>query len=169
MRNPCLVVALLTLGVHPSVARADTPAPPPALTVAISPAGTVKAISDPRTQTTRVELAATGRLLWTLPGWNRWMFVADDGKHVVVGQGGMNLIPRDYDAGMVLFTFWREGKKVREVTLSEVVPGKGTLRMTASHYHWGTIEKIDRQGRLLVRRADGKELRFDLSTGGEVK
>ena len=167
MRAPLVAIALLALAPFAVVARADTPLPPPAVKVSTSSGGTVRAVSDPRTNTTRIEVIATGKLLWTLPGWHRWVRVSDDGRHAVTEYG--NLIPVDHDAGMVLITLWREGKKVREVTLKELVPAPAVLKRTASHYHWGDVEQIDAQGRLAVRRADGQLFRFDMETGSRVR
>lgn len=97
------------------------------------------------------------------------MFLANDGKHAVTGYGGMNLIPRNYDKHMVLITFWREGKKTRDVTLEEIVPRKSILKKTVSHYHWGAIEGIDGKGRLVVKRADEKVLLYDVDSGQQIK
>jgi hypothetical protein len=162
---------LIGLGVLLCTARlaADSPLPPPKETIVKSPDGTITAISDPQSMTTLVQRTATGLVLWKMPGWERWLFVADDGKHVVTGYGGINLIPVDYDEKLVLFTFWNEGAKVREVTLKEFVTNKNILQRTSSHYYWGLIENIDKQGRLVVRRADEKVFLFDLSTGQQIK
>jgi len=81
----------------------------------------------------------------------------------------MNLIPRDYDKHMVLISFWREGKKIRDVTLEEIAPNKSILKKTVSHFHWGGIEEIDEKGRLVVKRADEKVILYDLDTGRESK
>lgn len=170
MRFPATTMVLLGVLLPARAARSDEPLRPPAITVATSNGGSVRAISDPATQTTRIESTATGKVLWSLPGWQRWMFVADDGKHLVT-TGCMNLIPVEHDRRLVLFTFWAEGKKVADVTLQEVVPHEWMLRRTVSHYHWGDIEKIDAQGRLVVRRVGplgGEELRFELATGRRV-
>jgi hypothetical protein len=163
MRLPLPVALLALLALPPLAARADTPLPPPAPTVSASRSGSFRAVSDPATRSTRVERVATGKVLWRFPGWFRWIFVANDGRSAVTYYG--NLIPQDYDDGTVLFTFWREGKKVREVTVKDLVPDRAVLQRTASHYHWGTVDEIDVKGRLVVRRADGEVFRFDLERG----
>ena len=100
-----------------------------------------------------------------MSGWFRWLFVSNDGIHVVTGYDGMNLIPTDYTDDLVLFTFWGKGRRIRSVTLKEVVPRKSILTRTVSHYHWGSIEGINDKGLLVVVRADGKKLYFDVKTG----
>lgn len=100
-----------------------------------------------------------------MSGWFRWLFVSNDGNHAVTGYAGMNLIPVNYTDDLVLLTFWEKGKKIRKVTLKEIVPSKSILTRTVSHYHWGTIDGINDKGSLVVNRSDGKILLFDVTTG----
>jgi hypothetical protein len=68
----------------------------------------------------------------------------------------------------VLFSFWREGTRIRDVTIRDFAPDHRIFQRTASHYEWGTIEGIDPRGRLKVNRADGKTFLFDVTTGKEL-
>ena len=77
--------------------RADEPLELPVQKTVSSPDSSIIAISDPVLSTTKIINNKTKKLLWQIPGWHRWLFVANDGKHVVTGYGGINLIPRDYD------------------------------------------------------------------------
>jgi hypothetical protein len=169
MRIRTVTLAIICLAVAAGPSRADSPLPPPQRHTVKSPDGSITAISDPRTKTTRIEKTATGTLLWQLPSWERWLFVANDGKHLVTGYPGMNLIPKGYGDQMPLFTFWRQGKKIKEVTFKEFVPDKRILIETISHFNWGQIERIEGGGTLVVKRADGKVFRYNLETGLEVK
>jgi hypothetical protein len=149
-------------------ARGDEPLPPPSRITATSPNGQIRAVSDPKAGT-HVEDAKQHKVLWRLPDWHRAMFVANDGKHLVTEYGGLNLIPTDFTDDLVLLTFWREGRKIREIRVRDFVPDHSILERTASHYYWGRIESIDAQGRLKVNRADGKTFFFDVTTGNETK
>jgi hypothetical protein len=163
-------ITLTTVLVALVVADADSPLRSPAKFTVKSPDGQISAIADPDLRATKITRTADGRLLWEIPRWERWLFVANDGKHVVAGYSGMNLIPVDYDEKLVVFTFWREGKKIKEVTLKEFSAGKSPPRRTASHYNWGWIEKIDADGLLVVHDSDHeKTYRYSLETGLEVK
>jgi hypothetical protein len=143
--------------------------PSPSKFIFKSSDGSVSAISDPEATTTKIIRTADQKLLWEIPGWESVLFVANDGRHVVAGYRGGNLIPVEYDERMVLFTFWREGKKVREVTLKEFVSNRGKPIRTTSHYHWGCIDGIDISGNLIVLDANDKTFRYNLKTGLEVK
>ena len=100
------------------------------------PNGRFGAIPDPKAGTS-VEDMTQHKVLWSLPRWHRSLFVADDGKHLVTQYDGMNLIPIDFTDDLVLPTFWREGRKLRDVRVRDFVPEHHTLEQTASHYYWG--------------------------------
>jgi hypothetical protein len=102
---------------------------------------------------------------WSVPGWHRSLFVADDGKHLVTQYDGLNLIPTDFTDDLVLLTFRREGRKIRDIRIRGFFPDHRILEHTVSHDHWGIVHGIDAQGRLKVERADGKIISFDVSTG----
>jgi hypothetical protein len=157
-----LVTVAITIAV--CAARADTPLPPPAKVTAMSPSGRIRAISAPKAGT-RVEDVKQHKVLWSLPGWHRSLFVADDGKHLVTQYDGLNLLPTDFSDDLVLLTFWREGRKLRDIRVRDFVPDHRLLEHTASHYYWGKVDGIDAQGQLKVERADGKVFLFDVSTG----
>jgi hypothetical protein len=166
-RRAALTVLMAVLafgGLLSRPAQADEPLSPAQRHQVASPNGRIVAISDPQTGTRIVE-AATGKELWSMPGWYRWLFVSNDGRHVATGYNGMNLIPQDFTPELVLITFWRDGEKLREVAVRDLAPNKSSLKRTVSHYHWGSIEGLNNNDELLVTRADGRKFRFKMATG----
>jgi hypothetical protein len=161
-----VVVGILAITI--SATRGDMPLPPPSKVTATSPSGRVRATSDPEAGT-RVEDLRLQKVLWSLPDWHRSMFVTDDGKHLVTEYDGLNLIPVDFTDDVALLTFWREGKKIREVTVRDLFPDHKGLVRTVSHYAWRLTIDFDAKGRLRVSRIDGKTWLFDVSTGNIVK
>src|SRR4051812_36558644 len=139
---------IFALGAAVTALHADEPMPPPTKFIVRSSDGRVAAISDPDATTTKIIRTADKKILWEIPRWESVLFLANDGRHVVAGYGGGNLIPVEYDERMVLFTFWREGKQIREVTVKEFVSNKSKPHRTVSHYHWGRIDRIDSEGKL---------------------
>lgn len=127
MRNFIFSIFFLSIVVFPLSTSADSPPASPAKVTKTSPNGLFTAISDPESSITKMQNTKTKKVLWQIPGWHRWLFVANDGKHAVTGYGGMNLIPQNYDKHMVLISFWRDGKKIRDVTLEEIAPKKSML------------------------------------------
>jgi hypothetical protein len=150
------------------VARADMPLPSPSKVTAVSPNGAIRAVSEPESST-RIEDVRHGKVLWRLPDWHRSMRVANDGKYLVTESDGMNLIPLDFTDNFVLLTFWREGSKIREITVRDLFPDHRGLVHTVSHYAWRQTMDFDVRGRLRVSRVDGKTLLFDVTSGAEVR
>jgi hypothetical protein len=161
-------VVLIAIALAVCVAKGDSPLPPPSKITATSPSGRIRAISEP-TSGTRVEDGNLQKVLWSLPDWHRSIFVADDGEHLVTEYNGLNLIPVDFSDDLVLLTFWRQGKKVREVTVRDLFPDRKGLVRTVSHYAWRQRIDFDASGRLRLLRMDGKTCLFDVSTGNIVK
>ena len=147
-----------------SKAYADEPLQPPYRHQVTSPDKRAVAISDPKTGTKIVD-AATGKELWSMPGWFRWLFVSNDGQHLATGYDGMNLIPVNYNQDIVLITFWERGRKVKTIALRNISPDASSLRRTVSHYRWGDIEGVNEHNQLVVTRADGRQYRFNIATG----
>ncbi|MNM34988.1 hypothetical protein D3C81_456500 [compost metagenome] len=155
-----LIVAFLA-----APALADTPLPPPEKQTICSPSGNACATSDPATNFTLVSSHASRQMPWTIPGWHRWLFVSDDGESVVVGYGGMNLVPVDVTLKEPVFLFYNKGKLVRTVTLGDLYERKSQLRRTISHFDWAHIPGINQANQLVVELVNGKKVAFAVSTG----
>ena len=145
-------------------ALADAPLPPPDVYRELSPSGKFAVVSDPNSGTTIIE-SASGKQLWEVPGWHRSLFLSDDGEHLAIGYGGLNLLPLDAPDSLEMISFWSWGRKIRSVPLRAIVPDRSILQRTVSHYAWGNIGGIDNENRLIVKRIDGKVFRFNMSTG----
>lgn len=98
--------ALVVLAIVPAVcaARADTPLPPLTKVSRISPSERIRGVSDPEGGT-RVEDAKRHKVLWSLPGWHRNLFVIYDSKHLVTQDDGLDLIPTDFTETLCCLRF----------------------------------------------------------------
>ncbi len=161
----CLVVIAALLSALPP-AVADAPLAAPALKTVCSPNGVYCAVMDPNTSTTRVY--RTGRAdetLWSMTGWFRVAALADDGKHLVTGYDGINLLPLDYAPDTVVLTFHKRGEVIRRVKLSNVVGDLAKLQLTVSHLYWGYYVGFNETGRYVIETVEGRRLAFDIATG----
>ena len=127
---------------------------------------------------------------WSMKGFHRTVYLADDGQHLVIGYTNLVLRPeyaskeslelasknaRDsisawspavYSPDMVILQFVDRGRIVREVTLHELVPDASKMIKTASSWHWGDfLPGLNRRGEFVVRTVDYRELHFDVKTG----
>ncbi|UWX03895.1 hypothetical protein H1235_15710 [Pseudoxanthomonas sp. NC8] len=157
-----LVVIFLCI---PWAARADEPLPPPARTTTCSPSGNFCAVSDPVQNITLLSRSGSDRILWSIPGWHRWLFLSDDGESFVVGYSGMNLVPMDVTLAEPVLFFYNRGRLVRTVKLGELYPDRSQLLRTASHYAWADIRGFNKVNQLVVDLADGKRVAFSAKAG----
>ena len=157
-----ILLALCAIGCN---ARADTPLSPPEKFTVCSPTGNVCATSDPGSNSTVVSTQRPKKILWTIPGWHRWLLVSDDGESVIVGYAGVNLVPVDVSLNEPVFIFYHRGKRVRTVTLGELYQRKEQMRPTASHYAWTQGASLNKANQLVVTLVNGKTVAFAAKTG----
>ena len=142
---------LITVLVITASARADSPLPPPTLK-------TVFRVSGEQRQK-----------LWAMPGRFRVAGLKNDGKHLVTGYDGVNLLSLRHAPDEVLLRFFRGGTLIKNVTLREIIRDRARLQRTASHYYWGNYLGFDLAGRYRVETVEGRRLIFDAATGRIVK
>jgi hypothetical protein len=107
--------------------------------------------------------------LWTVPGWHRAGFLADDGEHFVVGYFGGNLLNREHNKpDQVMLSFFRQGTLIRVVRLDEVIVDRAQLRRTVSHYAWGELVGFVGPRRFAVDTIEQRRLVYDVATGARV-
>lgn len=166
MRNSWLPITLAALAAAPA-ARADSPLPPPADVTRCNSAKTfcaVATVADGKTTLYKV-VAGKRTAQWSVRGWSRSLFVSEDGKYVARGYDGLNLIPTDAPPDLVMVELFAGGKQTAKVSLKALVGDLKRLQRTVSHLHWGQIAGFDAGGLLLVRLADGSEVRVEPATG----
>lgn len=151
-----------------TAAFGDSPLLPASVVTTKSANQRFEAISDPKNGTVCVELS-NSKELWKLPDWYRRSFLCDDGRHFITAYGGLNLLSQNYKGSDVMLTFWKDGKLLRTVTVDELIPDKKILQRTVSHFSWGTIPGITKNGLLEVILEDGSKHYFDPTTGRRAK
>src|SRR6478735_3535736 len=122
MRTYLAVCSLLCAVV--GSAHADAPLAPPVSLTVCSPNKQFCAVSDPVDNTTRLSSGPSRKVLWSISGWHRWLFVSDDGESVVVGYDGMNLVPVDVTLQEPVLLFYHRGELTRTVTLGDLYQSK---------------------------------------------
>ena len=155
-----IALALTTLALLCAVAHADTPLPPPRAGTVCSPSENVCATTDPAANTTIARNRATQRVLWSLPGWHRWLFIADDGISAVVGYGGQNLLPLDVRLSQPVLSFYRRGKLIRVVALGELYKQLADIPRTESHLAWVSSVGFNHQNQFMLTLPDGRMVTF---------
>lgn len=159
-----LFSATLLLGcvLAATLVHADEPLPAPAAHEIKSPNGLFSAKTDPITKTTSIFKKGALVPWWTVPGWYRSLWVADDGRAIIACYDGLNLLARDdKKADTVMATFFAMDGKKRTVTLGQLLMTLVSLRPTVSHYQWGSCNGFDEKGRFIIETVEKRKFSFD--------
>jgi len=164
-----LFSAFLLLGLCSVIGLADAPLRAPSPVTVCSNSKIFCLLTDPKTGTHayRVRPDGSRQPLWSMPGWYRVIFLADDGRHAVTGYDGA-LLPLDYSPDEPLLTFWRDGSRIRAFPLSSLVKDLRKLQRTSSHYRWGSYVGFNAAGNLVVSTVERESVAFDVTTGKEA-
>ena len=164
------LAALAALALLPHGRAAERFVPPKTVEV-WSPNNRFCALMDVQKKTTtcyRVGRNGQRQQQWSMPGWFRVAYLADDGEHFITGLDGARL-PLNYTKDQVMISFYEKGELTNEVTIGQLVQNPGNLRRTPEHYLWGTYGGLDAKGRFVVDTVEKRRLAFDVTTGKLVK
>lgn len=84
--------------------------------------------------------------LYQIPGWHRSIFISPTGTYVAIGNSGLNLVSKDVTSEEVVLTIYKNGSLIKEYKLGQLLHSMDSLEPTVSHYHWGSITRIDDYG-----------------------
>jgi hypothetical protein len=153
----------------------DTPRPPPQLHTVISRNFEFEADRDPRANETIVYnrnlhpegYRTRGEVVWKFPRWFRAFLLSSDGSAIVAQTDYLNAVPAkvatdDY----VLLTFIRNGKVIREITVSQLLDSHPKMRLTAGgNFVWGRVYEPMAPNDLVLVDADSGFFIFEAKTG----
>jgi hypothetical protein len=128
-------------------------------TITYSKNGKIKVFSNTNEKTYAVRNKTR---LWAIERYVKFGCVSDDGKYFVAIYGGGNLVPFDADDQLILLTFYRDGERIREIKLKDIIEDRSQLVETTSHLYWGDPVGFAKSNKFRVRRVDGKIFSFDL-------
>jgi hypothetical protein len=162
---------LVTLVLLAQASLADSPLPPPVMKAVWSPNKQFCAVMEPKPATTTIyRVGSDGKRTkqWAMPGWFRVAHLADDGEHLIVGNGGINLLPLNVTKDETMIEFYKRGKLIKSVALGELLKDQSSLKRTVSHHLWGSYLGLDDKGYYVVKTVEDRTLTFDVTTGKPV-
>ena len=164
IHKPIILSALLLAHM---VVFADSPMPPPSLVTVCTTSNSICANSDPKSGVTTVVSRVTGKELWSIPGWHRWMFISVDGQSLAIGYAGMNLVPTNSELKLKVMDIYNQGRLVRSLSLADLYESSSQLKLTASHSAWVETVRVNRANQLVLELVTGRAVAFSMTTGEE--
>jgi hypothetical protein len=146
-------------------ASADAPLPAPERLTVCSSMNTFCAVSDPDKKITIVTANNSKKILWSIPGWHRWLLVSNDGESIVIGYAGLNLVPYNVSLKDPVIHFYHRGKRVRSVVLGEIYQDITQMRATVSHRVWLDRLSINKANQLILELPSQQKIAYRLKTG----
>jgi hypothetical protein len=129
-------------------------------TVTYSANKKIKVVSKTTGKT--IALNQANKMLWQINRYVKFSYVSNDGQYLAAMYGGGNLIPVDFDEGLILVTLFRSGKVIKEIKLGDVISSKTQLELTSSHYYWGDALGFTDSSKFEIKRRDGKVISYEL-------
>ena len=84
---------------------------------------------------------------------------------LAVGYAGMNLVPADADMDLAVIHFYREGRLLRTLQLSDLYRSRSQLPRTASHLQWVEAIRVNNTNQLVLHLITGEIAAFSMQTG----
>jgi hypothetical protein len=174
LRVPSSIWFVATTIAVSSTLRADLPPPPPQDHEVRSANGQyIAKITVAPPQTTVYAVKDGGEEpIWSVAGFYRCVFLADDGEHMVMAPGDGDIPDDEFSPDVVVLRFTEHGRTVRDVALREVMPDLSKLWRSASNYswahHWEPFH-INSRGEFVVKTVDYRTLYFAVGNAQLLK
>ncbi len=158
----------------PLIANADTPMSPPSVQKTWSHNRQFFVVTNPslnQTQVYDVRNPNKARKMWGMPGYFRKLDLSNDGKNLVAGYDGLNLLQLNYRSTDPLVRFYVSGRLIGVVTVAQLFPSRYRYKLvrTVSHYAWGNNKGFDARGRYVVETIDGRTLFYNAATAKQIQ
>lgn len=105
---------------------------------------------------------------WEIPGYASVLFLSDDGRHLVEGYSGGNILSPEVKGTDVFLVFFAGPQRVATLTVGEVFPHWETLPQTTDGKVWGNFWGFEGPVRFSLLLNDGHKIAFDANTGKKI-
>jgi len=160
----CALVFHLGVPMH----AADTPPTLRQDVKVYSPDRHFYAVSSVAENHTSVFRAGSKKPVWELPGYAPVLYLSDDGRHLVKGYEGGNILPMNAKGSEIFLTFYSGPTVAATLTLDQALPHWRELGKSTSGRPWGDFWGFEKPTEFVLRLHDGKKLAFNADTGKRV-
>jgi hypothetical protein len=107
--------------------------------------------------------------MWSIKACFEEVWVANDGQHIIGAAYAKGALPSNYTKDEIIFFFFKNGKSIGDIRLSEIISDFSKLEKTQSGLRWGNLKGFNEAGYLLAETIENQTLMLDPTTGKKVE
>ena len=107
--------------------------------------------------------------IWSTEACFDEVWVANDGQHIIGATYAEGTLPSNYTKEEIIFYFFKNGKSIGDIGLSEIISDLSKLEKTQLGLRWGNLKGFNDCGYLVAETVESQILMFDPTTGTKVE
>jgi len=107
--------------------------------------------------------------MWSTEACFEEVWVANDGQHIIGASYAEGALPSNYTKEEIIFSFFKNGKPIGDIGLSEIISDLSTLEKTQLGLRWGNLKGFNEAGYLVAETVENQILMLDPTTGTKVE
>ena len=107
--------------------------------------------------------------LWSTEACFEEVWVANDGQHIIGATYAEGTLPSNYTKEEIIFSFFKNGKSIGNIGLSEIINDLSNLKKTQLGFRWGNLKGFNEAGYLVAETVENQVLMFDPKTGTKIE
>ena len=107
--------------------------------------------------------------MWSTEACFEEVWVANDGQHIIGTNYAEGTLPSNYTKEEILFSFFKNGKSIGDIGLSEIISDLSKLEKTQLGLRWGNLKGFNEAGYLVAETVENQVVMFDPATGTKVE
>jgi len=107
--------------------------------------------------------------MWSIKACFEEVWVSNDGQHIIGEAYAEGALPSNYTKEEIIFSFFKNGKSIGDIRLSEIISDLSKLTKTQLGLTWGNLKGFNEAGYLVVETVENQILMLDPTTGTKVE
>ena len=107
--------------------------------------------------------------MWSTEACFEEVWVANDGQHIIGATYAEGTLPSNYTKEEIIFSFFKNGKSIGDIGLSEIISDLSKLEKTQLGLRWGNLKGFNEAGYLVAETVENQMLMLDPTTGTKVE
>ena len=107
--------------------------------------------------------------MWSIKACFEEVWVSNDGQHIIGAAYAEGALPSNYTKDEIIFTFFKNGKFLGNIRLSEIISDLSKVEKTQLGLRWGNLKGFNEAGYLVAETVENQMLMLDPTTGGKAE